>query len=352
MRPSTHRSYQSRLDNYLLPYLRNIPLAGVGAAELRSMFAAIKPTRRRPRPADVDGHHGQHPPDITDRAERGDQGRAHRAQPGEAGRAALTAATASLVWTPPREAAWRETGTRPAVAVWTPQHTATFLGAIRDEPLYPYYHLLALCGLRRGEAAGLCWSDVDFDATTLTVARQLQELPGSRLILLPPKSVAGNRTLALDRWTLRVLRDHHTAQATAGGEAPSPASYLFAHADGRPYTPGHLSRWFTKLVRRCDLPPIRLHDLRHGAATPALASGADLKVIQAMLGHASIITTANTYTSVCSELARTAAENIAQLVLTAAREPRRTEELGHEELGHTSATPTQRVNATAEQEPR
>ena len=58
------------------------------------------------------------------------------------------------------------------------------------------------------------------------------------------------------------------------------------------------------LVRREGLPPIRLHDLRHGAATLALAGGADLKVIQAMLGHASIILTADTYTSVLPDLAR------------------------------------------------
>ena len=51
--------------------------------------------------------------------------------------------------------------------------------------------------------------------------------------------------------------------------------------------PGHGS-WY--------LPPIRLHDLRHGAATLALASHTDLKVIQQMLGHSSIVTTADTYT--------------------------------------------------------
>ena len=58
------------------------------------------------------------------------------------------------------------------------------------------------------------------------------------------------------------------------------------------------------LVRREGLPPIRLHDLRHGAATFALASGAGLKAIQAMLGHASIILTADTYTSVLPESPR------------------------------------------------
>ena len=107
-----------------------------------------------------------------------------------------------MVWTAPREAAWREAGERPAVAVWTAGQSARFLTAIRGEPLYPCYQLMAVSGLRRGEAAGLRWCDIDFAGTTLTVSRQLQET-SRRLVLLPPKSIAGNRVLALDPWTLQ-----------------------------------------------------------------------------------------------------------------------------------------------------
>jgi integrase len=62
----------------------------------------------------------------------------------------------------------------------------------------------AVSGLRRGEAAGLRWCDIDFAGTVLTVSRQLQETSRG-LVLLPPKSIAGNRVLALDPWTLQVL---------------------------------------------------------------------------------------------------------------------------------------------------
>src|SRR5208282_1018044 len=64
-----------------------------------------------------------------------------------------------VVWTVPHEAAWRESGARPAVAVWTAEQTAWFLAAICGEPLYPCYHLMAVSGLRRGEAAGLRWCE-------------------------------------------------------------------------------------------------------------------------------------------------------------------------------------------------
>ena len=60
--------------------------------------------------------------------------------------------------------------------------------------------------------------------------------------------------------------------------------------------PDHISRRFKEPIVEAGLPPIRLHDLRHGAATLALAGGADIKTVQAMLRHSTIALTANTYT--------------------------------------------------------
>jgi len=94
---------------------------------------------------------------------------------------------------------------------------------------------------------------------------------------------------------------------------------MFTYADGRPIRPEYLSHRFRTLVKELDLPPIRLHDLRHGAATLALASRTDLKVIQQMLGHSSIVTTADTYTSVLPETAHRAAQATADMIIKAAR---------------------------------
>ena len=66
---------------------------------------------------------------------------------------------------------------------------------------------------------------------------------------------------------------------------------------------------------------MRLHDLRHGAATLALAAGVDLRTVQGMLGHCSIVLTADTYVSIALELAQSAAEAVAWLVLRAGRRP-------------------------------
>ena len=138
-----------------------------------------------------------------------------------------------------------------------------------------------------------------------------------------PGRAASARTLALDRTpvaVLAVLAVQRANQRQAAG-VDRPEGFVFADTDGRPYSPDYLTHHFRARVKRYGLPPIRFHDVRHGAATLALAAGADLKAIQDILGHASIVLTADTYTSVLPEVARQTAEGIAALVLAAGRNP-------------------------------
>lgn len=80
-----------------------------------------------------------------------------------------------------------------------------------------------------------------------------------------------------------------------------------------------MTRHFARLIKAASLPPIRVHDLRHGAATSALASGVEMKAVQDMLGHSSITITSDTYTSVLPQVARSAAEATADMVPRASR---------------------------------
>lgn len=113
------------------------------------------------------------------------------------------------------------------------------------------------------------------------------------------------------------LRQHRARQQRAKrewGEAWIDSGRVFTRANGSWVQPDWLTDHFDRLVRRSGLPPIRLHDLRHGAATLALAAGVDMKVVQEMLDHASYALTSDTYTSVLPEVARAAAEAAAKLV--------------------------------------
>ncbi|MEV0446151.1 site-specific integrase [Streptomyces spectabilis] len=223
----------------------------------------------------------------------------------------------ALVWTEERIAEWRRTGERPSpVMVWTPEQTGAFLDHIAGERLYALFHLIAFRGLRRGEACGQSWSDLNLKTKRLTVAKQLVQ-KGWEVYEDAPKTDSGARTIALDADTVAVLKAHRKRQAEerlTWGEAWVETGRVFTDEQGEWLHPGKVSDLFERLVAESGLPPIRMHDLRHGAATLAHAAGADLKDIQEMLGHSSIAVTADTYTSLLPEVDEALAEAAANLV--------------------------------------
>ncbi|GIJ52330.1 hypothetical protein Val02_92160 [Virgisporangium aliadipatigenens] len=180
-----------------------------------------------------------------------------------------------------------------------------------------------------GRRAGLRWSEVDLDHGELAIVRQ-RTSAGPGIVEGPPKSAASRGTVALDRQTVAVLRAHQRRQQArpeawvAAGKVWHDTGYVFTGPDGSPLHPAYLTHRFTELVIASGLPPVRLHDLRHGAAALALTAGVDLKVIQDQVGHATIVTTADTYTSVLPVTPRRAAEATAKVVLKAARQHRET----------------------------
>ena len=102
---------------------------------------------------------------------------------------------------------------------------------------------------------------------------------------------------------------------------------MFIRPDGTPLHPDYMTQRFRILVARAGLPPIRLHDLRHGAATLAHTAGADLKTVQDQLGHASIGITADLYTNILPATQHQAAEATARL-LRHATDPQRSKKTG------------------------
>ncbi|MCO5974141.1 tyrosine-type recombinase/integrase [Actinoallomurus soli] len=115
---------------------------------------------------------------------------------------------------------------------------------------------------------------------------------------------------------------------------------MFTNTCRRPLGPDGLSVNFAELLATSGLPPVRLHDLRHGAASLALQAGADLKVVQDQLGHSSIVLTADTYIAVVPEIARKTAEDVARLILSAGR---------YAPGAHTPPTPPRRTPARPNQ---
>lgn len=178
------------------------------------------------------------------------------------------------------------------------------------------WHPIAFRGLRRGEACGQPWSETNLDAHFLSVSSQLVQ-DGWEVEASDPKTDSGYRVVALDDDTVVVLKRHRERQDAnreEWGTAWVETGHVFTQEDGSWLHPGKVTDLFERLVATSGLPPIRLHDLRHGAATLMLAADVDIKIVSDTLGHSDTRITRDIYQSVLPQVGRSAAEAAAKLV--------------------------------------
>jgi integrase len=322
---TTLSNYAGHLRNYLVPHLGHLPIDQLRVVHIQDMFdaiaernTAIEVARQSDDPAIRASVKGvrtvsgatMHRIRATLRKAFNDAIRSHRLiEFNPAAHVELPSGKRpkAKVWTAAAVAAWKATGARPSpVMVWTPAQAGAFLDYAEDHDivLYAMFVLILHRGLRRGEAVGLRDTDIDLDTAVATISQQITTLgytPVTKIV----KSDAGDRPVALDAASLIALRGYHARrnrwQLVSGPSWPH-SGLFFVQPDGQPWHPDTVSNRFEQLVAAAGLPPIRLHDLRHCAATYLKAAGADLKDIQETLGHSSIAITSDTYTSVIHEL--------------------------------------------------
>lgn len=173
-----------------------------------------------------------------------------------------------------------------SVATYTEVEVSTLLASISANRLAHAWEL-ALCGLRRGELAGLRWSDVDIDGKTLSVKNNRVDA-GGRAVENDPKSETSRRTLPLPDRLVSVLKAAKVRQAAerlAAGRAYRSGQYVLSNEIGDPYHPQVLSRLWREAVKTAGLRPLKLHAARHTAATAMHLQGVPVAVIAAWIGH-------------------------------------------------------------------
>lgn len=154
------------------------------------------------------------------------------------------------------------------------------------EPEKALFAILALAGLRLGEALALQWKDIDFDMRAIYVTKSFSYWGG----IQEPKTEASRRAVPLLPALADILLDHHDFMTN-----PEPDDFLFQTRGLRPLDPANARKRFEETLKRAGLKRVTLHSLRHSYASIMLASGASIKALQHALGHSQVTMTLGTY---------------------------------------------------------
>jgi integrase len=178
--------------------------------------------------------------------------------------------------------------------------------------------LAAITGCRRGELAGLRWSDLNTTAGTIKVQRAIKLGLDGKLVVGPTKSHA-DRTISLDPLTISVLsRRLVEANKTAedAGVQLDPDGYIISYdpTGAEPMNPDSISQAYGRVAARAGI-KVRFHDLRHFAATQLIGAGIDVRTVAERLGHADPSITLRVYASAIEAKDREAAAVLGRLVV-------------------------------------
>lgn len=209
--------------------------------------------------------------------------------------------------------------TSPEVEPLRPDELKLLLAEAPNDRLHALWLLLISLGLRRGEALGLHWDDIDFEAKTLSVRRSLQRrrtkelTPSGRrrghLVEVETKTASSVRTVALPEVLVEALREHRERQDVERAEALAwvNSSLVFSTHLGTWFDPQNVYVFWHALCDRAGVRRCRPHDLRHTAASVLLMQGADMRTVMEVLGHSRMATTSDLYTHVLAEVKADAA---------------------------------------------
>lgn len=197
----------------------------------------------------------------------------------------------------------------------TLQEARRLLMAARTQPAGLGVALAVHIGLRRGEILGLSVRDVDLQRGTIYVHQNLVRVrrgDGWALVLGPTKTARSRRRLPIPAGLASWMNEavEQPVGTVAGRRSAGPHDPVVATATGGRMDPDNFSKAVARIGRQAGLDGVHPHLLRHTCATLLLDEGVDLAVVAAILGHSTVVLTANTYANV---LDRTKREGIGLL---------------------------------------
>ena len=173
---------------------------------------------------------------------------------------------------------------RSSVEALTPERARAILAAVAGDRLEAAY-ALALVGLRSSEILGLARSDLDLGSGTVAIEHQISG-SGRKAVLVQTKTASSAATVPLPRFVVERLRNHLSKQDAERPLDPIGDSLVFVTESGLAINGSWFTKHFQSLLARAGLPTMRLHDLRHGAASLLVDAGAHPRVATELLRHA------------------------------------------------------------------
>jgi Site-specific recombinase XerD len=230
-------------------------------------------------------------------------------------RAALSHAQAQdLITKNPATAVTLATVRRRRGKSWSSDEARKFLESARrdGDPLYAAYVLVLVLGLRKGEALGLTWDNIDLDERELTVGRQLQRVRG-QLLHRDTKTQASDAVLPLPDICITALRLRKAQQAEArsvAGKTWQETDLVFTTRYGTPIEPRNFQRSWQLRCDKAGLRPITVHDARRTCASLLADLDVHPRVAMQVLRHARFSVTMEIYTQVSSKATREALKRL------------------------------------------
>ena len=291
-RPNTERLYSTIVRNWIIPHLGHLPLSKVQPGNVERMTAAVVTAGRSTRTA----HHIH---TMLSKALK------------DAMRKGLVSRNVCQAVLPPHPGRY-EVNLPEAEAI-------TALLKEADTSVYGVvYRFIAYTGVRRGEAAGLRWSNVDLDGGIISVVETAQRVKGKGIVFQSPKSAAGRRGIAIGETTVAMLREHRGRQLLHQVEMEGgyqDIDLVFPDPVGRALDPSVLTHNFERLTRRAGYPHLRLHDLRHAHAAGLIRINTHPLVVAQRLGHSDPGFTMRVYGHVAEGLQRDAAREFEKMMV-------------------------------------
>ncbi len=205
---------------------------------------------------------------------------------------------------------------RSAAAPLDPDEVTALLRELQHDRLFPLVLLMVMTGARPGEALGAAWSDIDLDRRRWHISRTLSRVPvqgrpgSTTLGFQRTKTPASTATITLPQLAADELRRHRLQQAQSrlAAAAWGDPDLVFTTGLGTPLEPRNVRRDLAQAARRAGLQRnVRLHDLRHTAASALLAEGVGITVTSKLLRHTRLATTSDIYSHLLEEVSTEAA---------------------------------------------